>query len=245
MALVDSWEKQGNYLFKYRGQFPVLLFLIAVPFLHFTPKVDSNAQLIWNTVAVLICILGFVIRFYTIGTSPKGTSGRNTKHQIADILNSTGIYSLLRHPLYLGNYLIWIGVTIFTYNLYFIIIVTLLFWLYYERIMLAEERFLERKFGNKYLHWSNSTPAFFPSFKFFKKSSIQFSVKSVLRREYSGVLATVIGFVFVDVVRLYISNNNISISSNILQILIVTSIIVFILRSLKHYTNILEEKDRS
>jgi len=245
MSLVDSWEKQGNYLFKYRGQFPVLLFLIAIPFLYCTPQVDSNDQLIWNIVAVLICILGFVIRLYTIGTTPKGTSGRNTKEQIADILNSTGIYSLVRHPLYLGNYLIWIGVAIFTYNIYFIIIVTLLFWLYYERIMLAEERFLERKFGNKYLHWSNSTPAFFPSFKSFKKSSIQFSVKSVLRREYSGVLAAVIGFVFVDLVRLYIRNNNMSISPSILKILIAISIIVFILRSLKHYTNILEEKDRS
>ena len=92
MSLVDSWEKQGNYLFKYRGQFPVLLFLIAIPFLYCTPQVDSNDQLIWNIVAVLICILGFVIRLYTIGTTPKGTSGRNTKEQIADILNSTGIY---------------------------------------------------------------------------------------------------------------------------------------------------------
>ena len=245
MALVDTWERHGNFLFKYRGQFPVLLFLIAIPFLYNTPIIDSSSQFTWNVFAVLVSILGFIIRFYTIGTTPKGTSGRNTKKQIADFLNSTGIYSLVRHPLYLGNYLIWIGIAIFTYNIYFIIIVSLLFWIYYERIMFAEEKFLERKFGEKYLKWTNDTPVFIPSLKNFKKSSVSFSVKSILRREYAGILATVIGFTFIDIVRLFFINNNISISPFILQILIVISIIVFSLRSLKHYTNILEEKDRS
>ncbi len=36
MALVNSWEKQGNFLFKYRGQFPVLLFAMAIPFIYIT-----------------------------------------------------------------------------------------------------------------------------------------------------------------------------------------------------------------
>ena len=36
MALVKEFEKQGNFLFRYRGQFPVLLFLLSVPFLYWT-----------------------------------------------------------------------------------------------------------------------------------------------------------------------------------------------------------------
>ena len=59
--------------------------------------------------SVIICIVGFLVRFYTIGTTPKGTSGRNTQEQVADVLNFDGMYSMLRHPLYLGNYLIWFG----------------------------------------------------------------------------------------------------------------------------------------
>ena len=158
MSLVNSWEEQGNFLFKYRGQFPVLLFLLAVPFLFLTDVVNETDKIIWNSVSVFVSIIGFLIRFYTIGTTPKGTSGRNTKKQIADFLNSVGIYSILRHPLYLGNYLIWIGIAIFTYNIYFIIILSLLFWLYYERIMFAEEKFLEKKFGEEYITWSNRIP---------------------------------------------------------------------------------------
>ena len=92
MALVDSWERHGNFLFKYRGQFPVLLFLIAIPFLYYTPDVNYQDQFYLNIVSVLVSILGFVIRFYTIGTTPKGTSGRNTKEQIAEYLNTTGIF---------------------------------------------------------------------------------------------------------------------------------------------------------
>ena len=245
MALVNSWEKQGNFLFKYRGQFPVILFVLSVPFLYFTESINESSILCWNYTALLVSVLGFLIRFYTIGTTPKGTSGRNTKEQIADYLNSTGIYSLVRHPLYLGNYLIWIGIAIFTYNIYFIIIVSLLFWIYYERIMFAEERFLEKKFGDEYLNWSNGIAAFIPSFTNFTKTIIPLSLKSILRREYAGLLATVIGFAFIDVVRLYFTTGILNVTELMLQILLVTVVVVVVLRSLKHYTSVLDEKDRS
>jgi protein-S-isoprenylcysteine O-methyltransferase Ste14 len=245
MALVNSWERQGNFLFRYRGQFPVILFVLSVPFLYFTESINESSIVYWNYTALLVSVLGFLIRFYTIGTTPKGTSGRNTKEQIADYLNSTGIYSLVRHPLYLGNYLIWIGIAIFTYNIYFIIIVSLLFWIYYERIMFAEERFLEKKFGDEYLNWSNGIAAFIPSFTNFTKTIIPLSLKSILRREYAGLLATVIGFAFIDVVRLYFTTGILNVTELMLQILLVTVVVVVVLRSLKHYTSVLEEKDRS
>lgn len=245
MSLVNSWEKQGNFLFKYRGQFPVILFLIAVPFLFLTDMVNEKVQIFLNSVSVFVSIIGFLIRFYTIGTIPKGTSGRNTNQQIADYLNSAGIYSTVRHPLYLGNYLIWIGIAIFTYNIYFIVIISLLFWLYYERIMFAEERFLEKKFGVEYISWSNSIPAFIPSFKNYTKTTIPFSFKSILRREYAGILAAVLGFSFIDVIRIYIETNILNFTPVVLLVLLISLILVFVLRSLKHYTNILTEKDRS
>tara|TARA_B110000908_G_scaffold105899_1_gene124693 strand:+ start:1502 stop:2239 length:738 start_codon:yes stop_codon:yes gene_type:complete len=245
MALVNSWERQGNFLFKYRGQFPVILFVLSVPFLYFTESINESSIVYWNYTALLVSVLGFLIRFYTIGTTPKGTSGRNTKEQIADYLNSTGIYSLVRHPLYLGNYLIWIGIAIFTYNIYFIIIVSLLFWIYYERIMFAEERFLEKKFGDEYLNWSNGIAAFIPSFTNFTKTIIPLSLKSILRREYAGLLATVIGFAFIDVVRLYFTTGILDVTELMLQILLVSVVVVVVLRSLKHYTSVLDEKDRS
>ena len=247
MALEQSFEKQGNFLFKYRGQFPVLLFVLSVPFIYLTDYsiINYKEQNLLMFIAIFISVLGFFVRFYTIGTTPKGTSGRNTKEQVADVLNSSGMYSMLRHPLYLGNYLIWLGISISSFNIYFSIIMSLLFWLYYERIMFAEERFLERKFGEDYMNWASKLPAFFPSILNFNKSDTKFSIITVLRREYASVLAAIVGFVFIEVLRTYFRTNNWSISDYTLKLLCVTIIIVLILRTLKHYTSLLDEKGRS
>ena len=132
MALVNEFEKQGNFLFRYRGQFPVLLFLLAVPFLYWTDtsSISEFLKNLFSCCAVILSLTGFCIRAYTVGTTPKGTSGRNTKEQKAFVLNTTGIYSVVRHPLYLANYFMWIGIVIFTFNPYLFIIVSLLYWIY-------------------------------------------------------------------------------------------------------------------
>ncbi|MBH83152.1 MAG: lipid A phosphate methyltransferase [Flavobacteriales bacterium] len=245
MALINEIEKQGNFLFKYRGQFPIVLFILAIPFIYFTDFICLELENNFTLASIVLSSIGFVIRAYTIGTTPRGTSGRNTKEQVAEVLNSTGIYSVVRHPLYLGNYFMWIGIVFFTFNWYFIIIVSLLYYLYYERIMFAEERFLERKFGQDYLDWASNLPAFVPNLSQFKKSHISFSIISVMRREYSGVLATVIGFLFVEFIRNFFQQKDILISKTGWYILAITVALSFTLRTFKRRTSILDEKDRS
>ena len=93
---------------------------------------------------------------------PKDTSRRNTGRPQAETLNTTGLYSVVRHPLYLGNYLMWLGVALFPGAWWAPVIVSLVFWLYYERIMFAEEEFLRRQFGEHYTAWAAATPAFLP-----------------------------------------------------------------------------------
>ena len=247
MALVQSFEKQGNFLFKYRGQFPVVLFILSVPFILISDYtlINYKEHNIFMFLAISISVVGFFVRFYTIGTTHKGTSGRNTKEQVADVLNSSGMYSVVRHPLYLGNYLIWLGISLASFNIYFAIVMSLLFWIYYERIMFAEERFLERKFGADYLSWASKLPAFLPSILNFKKSDTKFSIITVLRREYASVLAAVVGFTFIEVLRTYSRTKNWNISDCTLELLAGTIVLVLILRSLKHYTIKKKKKDRS
>lgn len=250
MALINSLEKTGNVLFRYRGQIPVVLFILAIPFVYWANnglienEETIKCSLLWG--GAIVSLLGQIIRSIAIGTSNKFTSGRNTKEgQVAEALNTRGIYSTVRHPLYLGNYLMWIGIVIFTGNIYYVIIVSLLFWLYYERIMYAEERFLERKFGDQYMDWASKTPAFIPSFKNYNAADITFSLKTSLRREYSGVTATIIGFIFVEFLRLSFLNGEITWNNNLTIATIVALSISLILRSLKHYTTLLNEADRS
>lgn len=249
MALVHSLEKNGNLLFRYRGQIPVLLFLASIPAIYFTNydwiEFDEDSKFLWLIIAAAISLLGQVIRAIAIGTANKHTSGRNTKEQVADALNTKGIYSTVRHPLYLGNYLMWIGIVVYVLNPWYVIVVSLLFWLYYERIMFAEERFLERKFGDSYVKWSNSVPAFVPSLKNYKSSEIPFSMKTILRREYSGISATIIGFLFVDIIRDYKLNAGFENNNTYWIVLGIALFISLLLRTLKHHTKILHEADRS
>jgi protein-S-isoprenylcysteine O-methyltransferase Ste14 len=247
MSLLRNFEKQGNLLFRYRGQFPVLLFLVAVPFIYETSTRNiSDLELaIFRYSAVLSTLAGFLFRAFAIGTTPKGTSGRNTEEQVAEQLNTSGLYSTVRHPLYFGNYLMWLGIVLFTYNISFVLLFTLAFWLYYERIMYAEERFLEKKFGEAFLHWASGVPAFIPRMNRFTKSNVPFSLKTVLRREYSGVLATIVAFFYIHTVRKLFLNGDYLPSVYWQTILVAAVLSALILRSLKKYTRLLSENDRS
>ena len=246
MTLVNSRQNIGDFLFKYRGQFPVFLFLLCIPFIYYSNNVYTDSIiLIWNLFSFLFLFTGLLIRFYTVGTTPKGTSGRNRDRQIADTLNTTGIYSILRNPLYLGNYFIWIGIAVFTYNIYFIVFTSCFFWIFYKFIIFSEEQFLSKKFGSIYLMWYEKTPSFIPKFNQYKKSDIRFSFKTILRREYPGFLSISIGLAYVDFVRLSIEYNNIKISFNVLMFFLITLIISIILKFMKKHTGILKEENRS
>ena len=249
MALVHSFESTGNKLFKYRGQIPVILFLLSIPTIYFTDyqfiNDNSNLELGLLITCSAISLVGQVIRAIAIGTSNKYTSGRNTKEQVAEALNTKGIYSTVRHPLYLGNYFMWIGIVMYTFNIWFVLVVSFLFWLYYERIMFAEERFLERKFGEDYISWSMKVPPFWPSMKNYDKNPIPFSMKTILRREYSGVTATIIGFVFVAFFRDWFSTGEVHFKIIYAIIIGIGIGISLLLRTLKHKTKLLLEEDRS
>lgn len=219
MILRDKLEKQGSFLFKYRGVLPVLFLLAGWGLFVYKEYNSYQTQPVFDHPLYLyfclfICLLGLFIRVYTIGYTPKRTSGRNIKGQIADQLNTTGIYSIVRHPLYLGNFFMWLGIAMLVEDIVFIIAFILLYALYYERIMLTEEKFLKEKFKDSYLQWSKKTPAFIPDFRKWKKPGSNFRIKKVLLREKNGLLAIfLLIYLFVETER-YIQSNTYSFELN-------------------------------
>lgn len=205
MALIEEMDRSGNRLFRYRSYLPVVLYLLAA-FVIWAGADDhlDHRSLAWSLICLGVGLFGQLIRVFTVGFTPKGTSGRNTKEgQVAETLNTKGIYSLVRHPLYLGNFFMWLGIILYVGNWWFSLVCTLLFWVYYERIMFAEEFFLRKKFGQIYLNWSDKTPAFFPTFKNFAGADVEFSLKNVLKREYNGFFALFLSFALVNAMKNY------------------------------------------
>ena len=240
MSLVEEFDKKGNWLFKYRSFLPVVLYPLATLVLLFDNSQDLKlSELSWSIICLSISLLGLLVRILVIGFMPKGTSGRNTKEQIANTLNSKGIYSVIRHPLYLGNYLMWLGIILYVNNFWFTIVCSLLFWLYYERIMFAEEQFLKGKFGDQYLKWSLTAPPFFPKLKGWVNADLEFSFKNVLKREYNGLVATGISFAYLNVLKNYLATKEFHITNFWLYTFSITFLLFIILRTLKKKTKIL------
>ena len=206
MALQEEFEKRGNWLFRYRGTLPVII-LCAGIIVYLRTKIHPETYFLQGTsvegyyeyLCFLVSLLGFFIRIYTIGRTAKHTSGSNVEKQVADEVNTTGSYSVVRHPLYVGNFFMWLGPTLLTANIWFILIICLSFWLYYERIMFAEEQFLRNKFGNAYLDWAKTVPPFIPRFKRFVKSNLPFNWKNVLKKEKNGLAALFLVFSLFDI----------------------------------------------
>jgi protein-S-isoprenylcysteine O-methyltransferase Ste14 len=247
MALSDELEKQGSWLFKYRGQLPLVLIIAGLTiyiFKSFGLKNSSYDEALEIT-ALITSLSGLFVRIYAIGYASRGSSGRNTKEQVADQLNTRGIYSIVRHPLYVGNFLMWLGICLFVGNPWFVIIFILVYWIYYERIMFTEENFLKGKFGEDYLNWAKKTPAFIPKFSLWKSPGVPFDYKEVLKREYNGLFSLIAVFVLFDYVGDYIRLGGIFKDNDDkiwIAILGFTFFLLVTLKFLKKKTHILDKK---
>ena len=204
MALVHEFERSGNWLFKRRSWLPVIMIIAGIIMMYLGNRqailFDMRDELIFLGVS----FIGQVIRILTVGFTPKNTSGRNTVNgQLADELNVTGIYSLLRHPLYLGNFFMWLGPVLFLRSFWFTVLFGLVYWLYYERIMFAEEQFLRKKFGEIYDKWSETVSSFIPYSFNFIRPNLPFSLRNVLKREYNSFVNIFVIFTLLDLFRNY------------------------------------------
>ncbi len=244
MALIHQFERSGNWLFKRRSWLPVILVVAGIGVLYIVNRqaiiFDMRDELIFLGVS----LAGELIRIFTIGFTPRNTSGRNTEGQVADELNTGGIYSIVRHPLYVGNFLMWLGPVLFLRSIWFIIIFCLVYWLYYERIMFAEEQFLRRKFGDAYDRWSETVAAFFPLKFRYKPANLQFSVRNVLKREYNSFLNIFIIFLLLDIFRNYFLSGRIYVTEMWMYFAIGAGVLWVIIRLIHKKTRWLQVEGR-
>ncbi|UCC58736.1 MAG: isoprenylcysteine carboxylmethyltransferase family protein [Candidatus Bathyarchaeum sp.] len=76
-------------------------------------------------------------------------------------LVTTGIYSYVRHPQYLGFLLITLGMNVLWVTLSTLALWPVLAFLYY-RLAREEDKQMEEKFGEEFLKYKNNVPTFIP-----------------------------------------------------------------------------------
>lgn len=246
MALREEFERTGEWLFRWRSYLPLLvLALIPLAILPSGPvPAGPAAQNAWELFCLGVGLLGLVVRALVIGYAPYGTSGRNVDQQIADTLNVSGMYGMVRHPLYLGNYLMWLGAVLVMRVWWVAVLMTLIYWLYYERIMFREEEFLRGKFGAAYERWSVTAPPMVPRRLAWVRPGLTFSWRNVLRREYSGLFGLIATWAFADWVDDWHGFGTLTPDSLTLTVFAAGAVVYVGLRALKKNTRLLQVEGR-
>lgn len=233
-------ENSGNQLFRYRGQIPLILVALAIVVIYFNHKLTFFQEVFGKNLTIglssTFILFGHLIRSIVVGLRGIHTSGQNRHEQVAEILNTTGLYSIVRHPLYMGNFIIWIGVFIWLGDLWFLLFGCIFFFMLYLPIMKLENAFLEKKFGQTYLDWSDKTPAFIPNISLFQKSGKTFSIKLVWKNEYPGIISSLSSLWLISLLRLVFTEEKLTISISLTLFAVLIIIFGLTSRYLKHKT---------
>jgi protein-S-isoprenylcysteine O-methyltransferase Ste14 len=142
----------GEVLFRNRGWIPVPF--LAVPLL--VP--GEQAPETWF-IGLLMVAIGEFIRL--AGVAAAGTVTRRRSRNVQRLVDY-GAFAWCRNPLYVGNWMVWLGFTVVSGVLWFLPVAALIFAIEYHFIVRYEEGVLESIFGAEYLEYKERTPRWFP-----------------------------------------------------------------------------------
>lgn len=192
MRLAERLPNQGRRLFTFRSIVPLTLLPLVALALPQSRAAEQwlgvTGNLVFQWAAICVGLVGLTLRCLTVAYAPAGSSSRDTHQLRATALNTSGTYSIVRHPLYLGAGLLWVGAVLSVRVWWLAAVVSLLYWVYIERVMMAEESYLSTTFGEAFTKWAESTPAFIPRFSQWRPSTGTWQWKRVLS-EHNALLA--------------------------------------------------------
>lgn len=140
----------GQLLFKYRNAvFPLGMVLVLA---GLAPRLSLGSTELdgwFDAIGVLVMVAGLALRGLVIGLQYIKRGGQD-KQVYADELVTGGIFSASRNPLYVGNFLVILGLLIISGNPWGLFIGVTLVLFVYHAIVAAEEDYLLDKFGDEY-----------------------------------------------------------------------------------------------
>jgi hypothetical protein len=128
-----------------------------------------------------IIFLGLLVRFWASGYIMKSR-----------VLATNGPYAYTRNPLYLGNFVLGLGIAIMSGSAGLVLYYALAFTILYLGTIKEEQATLEAKFGEAYRDYTSHVPIFFPSLRPYPGSARQhFSLKQSFK---NGEFIRIFGF---------------------------------------------------
>ena len=133
-----DFEAIGQWFFKYRDFTPIPLIILLLIF--------SEPTILTAMLGTLVIMSGELIRVYSVAFI--GSISRTRKDRTGGNLVDSGPFGLVRNPLYVGNFFITMGFSLFGGNLYIAILGFVMFSVQYFFIVKYEENLLRKEFGD-------------------------------------------------------------------------------------------------
>ena len=167
-----STDRLGISEMSYRLFYNILAIVTLLPLVYFGFYKNDlqifKKNLYTDIFGFLVFLIGLVVMILIIKKYFAQMSGTST--EIKDELHIEGLHKYVRHPLYLGTFLLLIGLLLYRPQLNVLIstIVIILYTIFATR---WEEKKLLIKFGAKYTEYCASTPRIIPRFFAKRKNS--------------------------------------------------------------------------
>ncbi len=169
--LMTSWKKIAQ---KIRVPAGTVLGLLFLWWMH------PSARSLW--IGAAIAIPGSLLRLWAAGHIEKGR-----------VLTQSGPYAYTRNPLYLGSFIMALGIIIGGQGYWLLLPFGLFFAFFYIPVMRAEELELLSGYGEQFVEYSKRVPLFFPAFPKASSPSPAFLWSRVIRnREHRTVMGLVV-----------------------------------------------------
>ena len=246
MPLREELERQGAWLLRRRSYLPLVMLPVLLLALRDAAYLERYlgrpAQLAWEAFCVLVSFFGLGIRCMITGYARSETSGPDTKERPVEAMNTTGMYSLVRHPLYAGNFFILLGMALFVEVWWFALLSVMAYGMCYERIIIVEEEFSRKKFGEPFVEWASATPLIIPKFENWKTPELPFSLKKILAAEYDTFLLIIVTMAILDVLGMAFTQGWWKLDKLWTVVLVDAFAIFLVLRILRKKTSVLDVK---
>jgi protein-S-isoprenylcysteine O-methyltransferase Ste14 len=129
-------------------------------------------------VNLIVFVPLFVIGAWLGIAGVKGTTLKVAETHRANKIITSGVYSSVRHPQYLGGLIAHVGIT-FLFSAWYSVLSTPMMVLLVFLISRKEEKELAKEFGTEYQAYAEKVPMFLPRFRHRRKKSIHLSQISV------------------------------------------------------------------
>lgn len=195
----------GNFFFRYRNAiFPVLFICTA---LLGRPRVmfgDPQLDRLLGLCGIMVALAGEAVRLITIGYEYIERGGKQGKVYASRLVQG-GIYTLTRNPMYLGNSLIAVGITLLAGSPLVYLVVLPFFLFVYQALVAAEEAYLRKQFGAEYDRYCQRVPRWWPQWHQAGPAltGLHYAWRPAIRKELSTLTGLFTGFILVPVVRTY------------------------------------------